>query len=101
MAKEGIKGHDAVMGHYKTICEIVDAMYAEVTVDLASMIEEENTVSHSPAYCGKMPMTRDSEGNEMVYRQWYQNQLYACFSAGQAILLQKQALPMVTFHRAH
>ncbi|MGN6566509.1 MAG: transaldolase family protein, partial [Flavipsychrobacter sp.] len=24
MAKEGIKGHDAIMQHYKTICEIVD-----------------------------------------------------------------------------
>ena len=24
MAKEGIKGQDAVMAHYKTICEMVD-----------------------------------------------------------------------------
>ena len=24
MAKEGIKGHDAVINHYKTICEMVD-----------------------------------------------------------------------------
>jgi len=24
MAKEGIKGHDAIMKHYKAICEIVD-----------------------------------------------------------------------------
>jgi len=24
MAKEGIKGNDAIMNHYKTICEMVD-----------------------------------------------------------------------------
>ena len=26
MAKEGIKGHDAILEHYKTICNIVDGV---------------------------------------------------------------------------
>ncbi|HRN49462.1 MAG TPA: transaldolase family protein, partial [Niabella sp.] len=62
MAKEGIKGHDAVMGHYKTICEIVDGdVSAEVTtVDLASMIEEGKILSAiHPHIVVKVPMTRD------------------------------------------
>ena len=42
MAKEGIKGHEGVMNHYKTICELVDGdISAEViSTTFEEMIEE-------------------------------------------------------------
>ena len=42
MAKEGIKGHDAVFNHYKTICEMVngDTSAEVVSTDFKSIIEE-------------------------------------------------------------
>jgi len=45
MAKEGIKGPEAVMNHYKTICEMVDGdISAEViATDFKTIVEEEKT----------------------------------------------------------
>ena len=42
MAKEGIKGQEAVFAHYKTICEIVDGdISAEVVgTDFDTIVEE-------------------------------------------------------------
>src|SRR6201991_290243 len=42
MAKEGIKGEEAINNHYKTICELVDGdVSAEVlTTELSTIIEE-------------------------------------------------------------
>ena len=42
MAKEGIKGTEAVINHYKTICEMVDGdISAEVvSVDFKTIVEE-------------------------------------------------------------
>src|SRR5678816_3741285 len=42
MAKEGIKGEEAVMNHYKTICGIVEGdISAEVvSTDFATIVEE-------------------------------------------------------------
>ena len=42
MAKEGIKGEEAIMQHYKTICEMVDGdISAEViSTDFEGMIAE-------------------------------------------------------------
>ena len=43
MAKEGIKGHDAIMQHYKDICEVVDGpVSAEVLGTTFEGIIEEN-----------------------------------------------------------
>jgi len=47
MAKEGIKGEEAIAQHYKTICELVDGdISAEVlSTDFASMVEEGKKIS--------------------------------------------------------
>ena len=49
MAKEGIKGTDAVMAHYKTICEMVDGdISAEViSTDFDGIVAEEIGRAHS------------------------------------------------------
>ncbi len=41
MAKEGIKGEEAVMAHYKTICELVngDVSAEVVTTEFQTIIE--------------------------------------------------------------
>ncbi|HRO85438.1 MAG TPA: fructose-6-phosphate aldolase [Niabella sp.] len=100
MAKEGIKGHDAVMGHYKTICEIVDGdVSAEVTtVDLASMIEEGKILSAiHPHIVVKVPMTRDG----VKAMKWFtdngiRTNCTLVFSAGQAILAAKAGAAYVS-----
>ena len=56
MAKEGIKGHDAIMQHYKTICEIVDGpVSAEVLGTTFEGIIEE----------GKEVMSETEQGDVM------------------------------------
>jgi len=42
MAKEGIKGHDAIFKHYKTICEMVngDISAEVVSTDFKEIVEE-------------------------------------------------------------
>lgn len=100
MTKEGIKGHDAVMGHYKTICEIVDGdVSAEVTtVDLASMIEEGKILSAiHPHIVVKVPMTRDG----VKAMKWFtdngiRTNCTLVFSAGQAILAAKAGAAYVS-----
>ncbi|MBK7098153.1 MAG: fructose-6-phosphate aldolase [Sphingobacteriales bacterium] len=100
MAKEGIKGHDAVMGHYKTICEIVDGdVSAEViSVDLATMIEEGKALSAiHPNIVVKVPMTRDG----VKAMKWFtdngiRTNCTLVFSAGQAILAAKAGAAYVS-----
>ncbi|MEI2707828.1 MAG: transaldolase family protein [Chitinophagaceae bacterium] len=56
MAKEGIKGEEAITNHYKTICELVDGdISAEVLgVTYEGIIEEgKKLASHSSKYCGE------------------------------------------------
>ena len=45
MAKEGIKGTEAIMAHYKTICEIVDGdISAEVlSTDFKTLLKKERS----------------------------------------------------------
>jgi len=100
MAKEGIKGHDAVMGHYRTICEIVDGdVSAEViSVDLATMIEEGKALSAiHPNIVVKVPMTRDG----VKAMKWFtdngiRTNCTLVFSAGQAILAAKAGAAYVS-----
>ncbi len=60
MAKEGIKGIDAVMQHYKTICEIVDGDISTevVSADFKTIIEEgQKFAAIADNVVVKVPMT--------------------------------------------
>ncbi len=93
MAKEGIKGHDAIMNHYKTICEIVDGpVSAEViSTDFAGIVEEGKKLAkiHDNIVV-KVPMIK--EGIKAI--RWFtengiKTNCTLVFSAGQAILAAK------------
>ena len=62
MAKEGIKGEEAIMKHYHTICEMVDGdISAEViSTDVKGMIEEgKKLAAIHPNIVVKIPMIKD------------------------------------------
>ena len=62
MSKEGISGTNAIMQHYKTICEIVDGdISAEVlSVTYDEMVREgEELASIHPNIVVKIPMVKD------------------------------------------
>ena len=93
MAKEGIKGHDAIIQHYKTICEMVDGdISAEVvSTKFEDIIEEGKKLAaiHKNIIV-KVPMIKD--GVKAI--KWFTDNGIAtnctlCFSAGQAILAAK------------
>lgn len=93
MAKEGIKGHDAIMNHYKAICEIVDGpVSAEViSTDFNGIVEEGKKLAkiHDNIVV-KVPMIKD--GIKAI--KWFTDNGIATnctlvFSAGQAILAAK------------
>ncbi|MEP6683914.1 MAG: fructose-6-phosphate aldolase [Parafilimonas sp.] len=93
MAKEGIKGHDAITQHYKTICEMVDGdVSAEVvSTDFDGIVAEGKKLAaiHKNIIV-KVPMIK--EGVKAM--KWFTDNGIAtnctlCFSAGQAILAAK------------
>ena len=93
MAKEGIKGNDAVMAHYKTICEMVNGdISAEViSTDFNGIVEEGKKLAaiHKNIVV-KVPMIKD--GVKAI--KWFtdngiRTNCTLCFSAGQAILAAK------------
>ena len=93
MAKEGIKGHDAIINHYKTICEMVDGdISAEViSTDFNGIIEEGKKLhAIHPNIIVKVPMIKD--GVKAI--KWFtdngiKTNCTLVFSAGQAILAAK------------
>lgn len=100
MAKEGIKGHDAVFNHYKTICEMVngDISAEVVSTDLATIIEEGKKLAaiHSNIVV-KVPMIKD--GVKAI--KWFtdngiRTNCTLVFSAGQAILAAKAGAAYVS-----
>ena len=100
MAKEGVKGEDAVMKHYLTICELVDGdVSAEVlgtTVD--EIIEEgKKLAAIHPNIVVKVPMIKD--GVKAI--KWFtdngiRTNCTLVFSAGQAILAAKAGADYVS-----
>ncbi|RFM28974.1 fructose-6-phosphate aldolase [Deminuibacter soli] len=100
MAKEGIKGHDAVVNHYKTICEIVDGdISAEVVSTTFNEIIEEGKklAAIHPNIIVKVPMIK--EGVKAI--KWFTDNGIATnctlvFSAGQAILAAKAGAKYVS-----
>jgi transaldolase len=93
MAKEGITGHDNVMQHYKTICEIVDGdVSAEViSTDFAGIVAEgEKLAALHKNIVVKVPMI--PEGVKAIAyfsKKGIRTNCTLVFSAGQAILAAK------------
>ncbi|WP_129021849.1 fructose-6-phosphate aldolase [Edaphocola flava] len=100
MAKEGIKGQDAIMQHYRDICAIVDGpVSAEViSTDFEGMVAEGKKLAaiHDNIVV-KIPMIKD--GIKAI--KWFtdngiQTNCTLVFSAGQAILAAKAGATMVS-----
>jgi transaldolase len=93
MAKEGIKGEEAIAQHYKTICELVDGdISAEVLgVTYEGIVEEgKKLAAIHPNIVVKVPMIKD--GIKAI--KWFtdngiKTNCTLIFSAGQAILAAK------------
>lgn len=100
MAKEGIKGSDAVMQHYKTICEMVDGdISAEVvSTDFDGIVEEgKKLAAIHPNIVVKVPMIKDG----VKALKWFtdngiRTNCTLVFSAGQAILAAKAGATYVS-----
>lgn len=93
MAKEGIKGHDAVLKHYVDICSIVDGpVSAEVlSTDYEGMITEalELAELHENIVV-KVPMIKDGiKAIKYLSDKGINTNCTLVFSAGQAILAAK------------
>ncbi|MER3498505.1 MAG: fructose-6-phosphate aldolase [Chitinophagaceae bacterium] len=100
MAKEGIKGDEAVMKHYKTICEMVDGdISAEViATDFKGIVDEgKKLAAIHPNIVVKVPMIKD--GVKAI--KWFtdngiRTNCTLVFSAGQAILAAKAGAAYVS-----
>ncbi|MBN9295729.1 MAG: fructose-6-phosphate aldolase [Filimonas sp.] len=100
MAKEGIKGTDGIINHYKAICEIVDGdVSAEVfSTDFAGIVEEgKKLAAIHPNIVVKVPMIK--EGVKAI--KWFtdngiRTNCTLVFSAGQAILAAKAGAAYVS-----
>jgi transaldolase len=100
MAKEGIKGTEAINQHYKTICELVDGdISAEVlSTNVDEMIEEGKALAAiHPNIVVKVPMIKD--GVKAI--KWFtdngiRTNCTLIFSAGQAILAAKAGASYVS-----
>lgn len=100
MAKEGIKGTEAINQHYKTICELVDGdISAEVlSTNVDEMIEEgKKLAAIHPNIVVKVPMIKD--GIKAI--KWFtdngiRTNCTLIFSAGQAILAAKAGASYVS-----
>jgi len=100
MAKEGIQGTEAIMKHYKDICDIVKApVSAEViSTDFDGMVEEGRKLAAiDPHIVVKIPMIKD--GIKAI--KWFsdhgiQTNCTLVFSAGQAILAAKAGASYVS-----
>jgi transaldolase len=100
MAKEGIKGEEAVINHYKAICEIVEGdISAEVlSTDFKTIVEEgKKLAAIHPNIIVKVPMIKD--GVKAI--KWFtdngiKTNCTLVFSAGQAILAAKAGAAYVS-----
>ena len=93
MAKEGISGKEAILNHYKTICEIVDgAISAEVlSTTYEEMIKEgDELAAIHPNIVVKIPMIKDGiKALKYFSNKGIKTNCTLIFSAGQALLASK------------
>lgn len=100
MAKEGIRGEEAIHNHYKTICELVDGdISAEVlSTDFDGIVAEGKVLAAiHPNIVVKVPMIKD--GIKAI--KWFtdngiKTNCTLIFSAGQAILAAKAGATYVS-----
>ncbi|TGE08653.1 fructose-6-phosphate aldolase [Hymenobacter fodinae] len=100
MAKEGIKGLDAVMNHYRQICEIVDGdVSAEViATDFDEIIREGEALADlHPNIVVKVPMIKDGvKAIKYFSEKGIKTNCTLIFSAGQALLAAKAGATYVS-----
>jgi len=100
MAKEGIKGKDAIMKHYVDICNIVDGpVSAEVlATDYDGMISEGEILAElHQNIVVKIPMTKDGiKAIRYLTDKGIPTNCTLVFSAGQAILAAKAGASFVS-----
>jgi transaldolase len=100
MAKEGIKGEEAIIKHYETICEMVDGdVSAEVlSTDFATIIEEgKKLAAIHPNIVVKVPMIKDGvKALKYFTDNGIRTNCTLVFSAGQAILAAKAGATYVS-----
>ncbi|MGB8194562.1 MAG: fructose-6-phosphate aldolase [Chitinophagaceae bacterium] len=100
MAKEGIKGEDAVMKHYHDICELVDGdVSAEVLgTDFDGIVEEgKRLAAIHPHIVVKVPMIKDGvKALKYFSDNGIRTNCTLVFSAGQAILAAKAGASYVS-----
>jgi len=100
MAKEGVRGQEAINNHYKTICEMVDGdISAEVfSTSFSEIVEEgKKLAAIHPNIVVKVPMIK--EGVKAI--KWFtdngiRTNCTLVFSAGQAILAAKAGAAYVS-----
>ena len=100
MAKEGIKGQEAITNHYRTICEMVNGdISAEVIATTFKEIVEEGKklAAIHPNIVVKVPMIKDG----VKAMKWFtdngiRTNCTLIFSAGQAILAAKAGAAYVS-----
>ena len=100
MAKEGIRGIDAVMAHYQAICEIVDGdVSAEViATDYEGIIREGEALADlHPNIVVKVPMIKEGvKAIKYFSDKGIRTNCTLIFSAGQAILAAKAGATYVS-----
>lgn len=94
MAKVGIKGKEAIMNHYKTICEIVengDISAEVVSTDFDGIVAEgKELAAIHPNIVVKVPMIKDGiKAIKYFTDNGIRTNCTLIFSAGQAILAAK------------
>ncbi len=100
MAKEGIKGEDNILQHYKDICEIVDGdVSAEViATDYENIIKEgEALAALHPQIVVKVPMIKEGvKAIKYFSEKGIRTNCTLVFSAGQALLAAKAGATYVS-----
>ena len=100
MAKEGISGKEAILNHYKTICEIADGdISAEVlSTTYEEMIKEgEELAAIHPNIVVKIPMIKDGvKALKYFSNKGIKTNCTLIFSAGQALLAAKAGATYVS-----
>lgn len=101
MAKEGIKGEDAVMRHYVTICELVkggDISAEVIATDFDGIVKEgKRLAALHPNIVVKVPMIKDGvKAMKYFTDNGIRTNCTLVFSAGQAILAAKAGAAYVS-----
>lgn len=100
MAKEGIKGEENVINHYKAICDIVDGdVSAEViSTDFEGMVKEGEALAQlHPNIVVKVPMIKDGvKAIRYFSDKGIKTNCTLVFSAGQALLAAKAGATYVS-----